>query len=269
MTRSIPGLPSCPVRGQWIVFAGPGHRDRVALSKGTQVKGEYVRHSFVFAVITSSPANRLNRNPFMQVRGMCLATDGQRAIVGCEDTRALIFDMHSGRLIRSLPPNPGAVTAVQCMENDDFLITAGGNKITFYSFRNEDSFAHLRPKKNRLAKHIMSHRQQFNMSNIPITCFHIARDSQMAAVASGKTVSIWQLNTPEQTTTLDGHTSIVTALSFSPNSEFVASGSEDKTVIVWGLTLSLIVTTFKVSSSTSSCLNDITLIPSIALQPDN
>lgn len=178
---------------------------------------------------------------------MCLAMDGQRAIVGCEDTRALIFDMHSGRLIRSLPPNPGAVTAVQCTDNDDFLITAGGNKITFYSFRNEDSFAHLRPKKNRLAKHSMSHRQQFNMSNIPITCFSIARDSQMAAVASGKTVSIWQLNTPEQTTTLDGHSGIVTALSFSPNSEFVASGSEDKTVIVWGLTLGLIVTTFKVS----------------------
>lgn len=176
--------------------------------------------------------------------------DCQRAIVGCDDTRAIIFDMHSGRPIRSLPPNPGAVTAVHCMDNDDFLITAGGNKITFYSFRSEDSFAHLRPKKSKHSKNIFSHKQQFNMTNIPITCFSIARDSQMAAVASGKTVFIWQLNTPEQTTTYDGHTGVITALSFSPNSEFVASGSEDKTVIVWGLTLGLIVTTFKVSSYT-------------------
>lgn len=56
---------------------------------------------------------------------MAIAMDSQRAIIGCEDTRALIFDMHSGRLIRSLPPNPGPVTALFVLENDDFLITAG------------------------------------------------------------------------------------------------------------------------------------------------
>lgn len=33
--------------------------------------------------------------------------------------------MHSGKLIRSLPPNPGSVTALYVLENDDFLITAG------------------------------------------------------------------------------------------------------------------------------------------------
>lgn len=56
---------------------------------------------------------------------MTIAKDSQRAIIGCDDTRALIFDMHSGRLIRSLPPNPGSVTALYVIENDDFLITAG------------------------------------------------------------------------------------------------------------------------------------------------
>lgn len=54
-----------------------------------------------------------------------MAKDSQRAIVGCDDARALIFDMHSGKLIRSLPPNPGSVTALYVLENDDFLITAG------------------------------------------------------------------------------------------------------------------------------------------------
>lgn len=54
-----------------------------------------------------------------------MAMDSHRAIVGCDDTRALIFDMHSGRLIRSLPPNPGPVTALYVSKMDDFLITAG------------------------------------------------------------------------------------------------------------------------------------------------
>ncbi|XP_055702272.1 protein qui-1 [Phlebotomus papatasi] len=180
-----------------------------------------------------------------KVRGMCLANDSQRAIVGCEDTKALIYDMHSGRIIRSLPPNPGSVTAVYCTDDDDFLITVGGNKITFYSFRNEDSFAHLRPKKRKTSRHICAQKQQYNVGNVPITCFDISRDSQLAATATGRSVSIWQLNTPEVTMTLNYHSAPVTAVSFSPNGEFVASGSEDKSVIVVGLTLGIVVTTFK------------------------
>lgn len=54
-----------------------------------------------------------------------MAMDSQRAVIGCDDTRALIFDMHSGRLVRSLPPNPGPVTALYVSKMDDFLITAG------------------------------------------------------------------------------------------------------------------------------------------------
>ena len=36
-----------------------------------------------------------------------MAWDSLRSIVGCEDTRALIFDMCSGKVIRTMPPNPG------------------------------------------------------------------------------------------------------------------------------------------------------------------
>lgn len=61
----------------------------------------------------------------MQVRAITMGMDSQRAIIGCDDTRALIFDMHSGRLIRSLPPNPGPVTCLYVSKMDDFLITAG------------------------------------------------------------------------------------------------------------------------------------------------
>lgn len=181
---------------------------------------------------------------------MTIAMDSQRAIVGCDDTRALIFDMHSGKLVRSLPPNPGPVTALYVMQNDDFLITAGGNKITFYSFRNEETFInpYTHHRRKRSFKHIIpsSQRQQQTTTLPPVTCFDISRDSQLAAIASGKCVHIMQINTPEHQSTLDGHMGVVTCLAFSPNNEFVASGSEDKNVIIWGLTLGLAATTFKV-----------------------
>lgn len=177
---------------------------------------------------------------------MCLAKDCQRAIIGCDDTRALIFDMHSGRLVRSLPPNPGPVTAVHVIENDDFLITAGGNKITFYSFRNEDAIQNIHSKKKKPVKQgsITSRTMSLINSNT-VTCFDISRDSQMAAIVSGKSIDIWLLNTPEMKTSFDGHTGLVTCVSFSANCEFIVSGSEDKSVIVWGLAMGVIITTFK------------------------
>lgn len=218
--------------------------------------------------------------PLLQVKAITIGMDSQRAIIGCEDTRGLIFDMHSGRLIRSLPPNPGPVTAIYVMDNDDFLITAGnfstasfdvpsllltffahsagGNKISFYSFRNEEPPPHLRL--NRRGKPLrqlsLSMRALLNPNNItPASCFDISRDSQLSAVASGRALQIWQINVPQLTQTFEGHTGAVTCVSFSPNVEFVASGSEDKTVIVWGLVLGLVVTTFKGHAAPVSCVS--------------
>lgn len=183
--------------------------------------------------------------------------DSQRAIAGCEDTRALIFDMHSGRLIRSLPPNPGPVTAVYVMEKDDYLITAGGNKITFYSFRNEDSITNFYPKKRKSLKssahHTASSKATQNFNTSPVACFDISRCAQMVAVAAGKTIQLWQINSPQITMTLEGHTGIITCIHFSPNSEFIASGSEDKTVNVWPVQLGTLAVTFKGHSAAIVC----------------
>lgn len=157
--------------------------------------------------------------------------------------------MHSGKLIRSLPPNPGSVTAIFVVENDDFLITAGGNKITFYSFRNEEPPPHLKhnTKGKPMRQLSLSLRALINAANIqPATSFDISRDSQLAGVASNRSLQIWQINVPQLQTTLDGHTAMVTCVSFAPNGEMVASGSEDKTVVIWRLTLGIIMTTFKV-----------------------
>lgn len=153
---------------------------------------------------------------------------------------------------------PGSVTAVYVMEKDDYLITAGGNKITFYSFRNEDSIVNYYPKKKerrRSKKQLVStNRLNLNSNNNPICCFDVSRDSTMAAVAMHRSIQIWQLNTPELAKTFDGHSAIITCISFSPNCEFVVSGSEDKTILVWGLQFGLLQTTFKSHNAGIHCI---------------
>lgn len=126
---------------------------------------------------------------------------------------------------------------------------AGGNKITFYSFRNEEPRPHLKQNpKGKPAKQLsLSQRKLLNAANLqPASCFDISRDSQLAAIASNRSIQIWQINSPQMTQTFEEHTSAVTCVSFSPNCEFFASGAEDKSVIVYNLVFSLVVTTFKV-----------------------
>ncbi|XP_020716255.1 NACHT domain- and WD repeat-containing protein 1 isoform X2 [Ceratitis capitata] len=192
-----------------------------------------------------------------QLHAISIAKDSQRAVVGGEDTRALIYDMHSGRLIRSMPPNPGSITALYIMDNDDFLITVGGNKITFYSFRNEELYVHPyshNQRRKRSLKRAQQSQRSPSTTLPPITCFDISRDSQLAAIASSRSVHIVKINTPEYQTTLDGHAAPVTCVNFAPNGEFLATGSDDRTVNVWNLSLSEISNTFKGHTASICCV---------------
>lgn len=158
-----------------------------------------------------------------------------------------------------MPPNPGAVSAVFVMEKDDYLITAGGNKITFYSFRNEDSIVNYYPKKKEKRKQrkqlVSTNRLNLNSNNHPICCFDISRDSTMAAVAIKHGIQIWHLlNTPELSKTFEAHSATITCIAFSPNCEHVVSASDDRTAMVWGLQFGILQTTFKAHNAAITCL---------------
>ncbi|XP_020814996.1 uncharacterized protein LOC110189304 isoform X1 [Drosophila serrata] len=183
-----------------------------------------------------------------KIRTISIGKDSQRCVVGCDDTRALIYDMHAGKLVRSMPPNPGPVTAVHAMDNDDFLVTVGGNKITFYSFRNEELYINpysRHPRRKRSLKRHAQAQRSPSTTLPPITCFDLSRDSQQMAIASGRSVHLMRINTPEYQCSLEGHAAGVSCLKFAPNGEFLATGSEDRLVLIWNLSLGEISNTFK------------------------
>ncbi|XP_018400635.1 PREDICTED: NACHT domain- and WD repeat-containing protein 1 [Cyphomyrmex costatus] len=172
------------------------------------------------------------------VKSLCLAKDCRRAIAGGVEGRVSVFDMHSGKLIRTLPANPSAtVTSVKVTEKDDFLITGGGGRVTYWSFRGEEP----PPKPQKPGK-----QDTLQPHTAPISCLDISRDGAMAVTGGvDSLVNLWQLNTHELLSTLEGHIASITCIAFSASELFVASGSEDKTVRVWGLTLGLVVATFR------------------------
>lgn len=59
--------------------------------------------------------------------------------------------------------------------------------------------------------------------------------------------NVYQLNNNELHSTMHGHTGAITCLAIASNGLFAVSGSEDKLVLVWGLTVGSAVFTFSVS----------------------
>lgn len=178
-----------------------------------------------------------------KVKSVGLTQDSCRIVVGCADGKVYIHDIHSAKLTRTLSGQGGEIAAIRITDKDDFLLTAGGNKIIFYPFRSDDHIKGMLKHKKK------SHQQLVPHSGF-ITCLDISRDGQLSVTGGiDHIINVWQLNNQELLLSLNVHTLPITAVNFAPSGLFVTSGSEDKTVKVWGLSMGTIVSTFTVSDS--------------------
>jgi len=67
----------------------------------------------------------------------------------------------------------------------------------------------------------------------PVAASAVSADRKLLAVATGKSVQLYDLTTGKPAAKLEGHAEDVTALAFSPDSAKLFTGSADKTVRVW------------------------------------
>ncbi|RZF35449.1 hypothetical protein LSTR_LSTR014141 [Laodelphax striatellus] len=164
-----------------------------------------------------------------KVVSIWLAGDNQRAVAGGADGRVYVFDMHSGCLVRTISTSHNSkVTGVKVTANDDFLITAGGNRITFWSFRKEDGVG-IDELGNQMTGKAPNQAQRPHTASI--SCLDISRDGTtpagktldilVVAGAMDSLINVWLLNTHELSATLEGHSANVTCLAISPNGLFV------------------------------------------------
>ncbi|XP_066247444.1 protein qui-1 [Euwallacea similis] len=185
----------------------------------------------------------------VKVKSLCLTQDSCRIVLGCSDKKVYVYDIHSAKLLKTLTGQNGEVNSVKVTDKDDFLLSAGGNRIIFYTFRSTDHIKSFLKIKKKCHQHLTAHAGF-------ITCLDISRDGQLSVTgATDHLINVWQLNNQELVLTLNGHSGPVTALSFAPSGLFVASGSEDKSVKVWGLTHGTLVLTFSRHSASITAVS--------------
>ncbi|XP_045764510.1 protein qui-1 isoform X1 [Maniola jurtina] len=201
------------------------------------LQGENELHIRTF--ITGTHLHILKRHK-AKVKCFCVGHDSSRVSVGCADQRIYIYSLHTAQLLRTLAAAHD-LAALAIADKDHFLLAAGGNRVTIYSFHTEDNLTNFRPTK------MLKRRQTKSTTNItllqaeqseliPISCLEVSRDGQLAASGCARgLVRVWQLSTHRLQTTLNGHLGHITCVTFSPNNLLVLSGSEDRTVVVWQL----------------------------------
>jgi WD40 repeat protein len=148
------------------------------------------------------------------VRSMAFSPDGQILASGGNDNIILLWDVASGRELRSLTGNTTAVSPVVFSPDGRILASKGydDNLIKLWDFA-RGRVLHTLPG---------------------YAAFVFSPDGRtLASGSKDNTIKLWDVASGRELRTLTGHTWVVQSLAFSRDGRTLASGSPDQTVRIW------------------------------------
>lgn len=217
---------------------------------------------------TTSVKEKIQRKPIELLRGsksdleaVAISPTGKILAAGGWDKNIYIYSLEDGSfgtLIHTLKTHTSAILSLDFDRRGEYLV-CGSNDYTITtwkidsmlnlgSFRQEESIHTAKygpsPKyiysgsKNGILKlwdTKDSKRTRTIDTKIKMNTFTISKDRKSFYVA-GESNSILQLNLKGlEMGRLEGHTAFINSIAISPNGQLLASGSDDKSVIIWEL----------------------------------
>ena len=148
---------------------------------------------------------------------VAFAADGKVALSGSLDKTIKLWDMPTGRLLRTFTLKNVVIASVAFSPDGWRVLSAGSDGIVrgWDTFTGQELF--------RLVGHTDA-----------VSCVAVSPDDDRAATAGHDgTVRIWDIRLKKELKRFEGHTGNVLCVGFAPNGASVISGGEDGTVRVW------------------------------------
>lgn len=228
-----------------------------------------------FVQIVGAGAEQIYSNAGYPLTTVAVSPDGQWLAAAGEHGTVVIFEVKTGKLLQRLSGHTidgetqeTTVSGILFTPQGDKLISAGNDKKLIIWQRKQTGFVQqalwpfaekikaiaLSPDGQTLATGTQDNQiTLWNLAtNQPIAILtkHIASKQTVSIAANGLTFNatgdylasaydntaiIWQVTTGEILHVLKGHTSSVSSVAFSPDSNLLATGSDDKTIRLWNI----------------------------------
>ena len=169
---------------------------------------------------------------------VAFSPDGQTLVSGSQDQTIKLWDLDTGKLLRTFTGHTGAIWSV-ALSNGQLASGSSDNTIKFWDL---DTGELLRT---------------FTGHTGAVRSIALSANGQLASGSSDNTVKLWNLNSGRQRTFL-GHTNRVLAVALSPDGQILTSGSVDKTLKVWNLSSGKLLHNF---SENSHWVNSVAISP--------
>ena len=161
---------------------------------------------------------------------------GKRVITGHSSGRGYIWSATSGRNLYKLTGHSRAIECMASSRNDQRIVTGG-----------LDGKMILRDGQGAILKTFAI------PGKIPIHAIAVNQKGTVAATASADhVIRIWDLEQDSVIHSMAEHTELIQVLSFSPNEDYLISGSKDETLVLWDYNSGYKLETINTESPVSS-----------------